>query len=147
MKRVAVCLLVALAWGCGTSSLKIVGTAMSPTFKNGDSVLATRTIDKLERGDIVGFRYPEDESKSFIQRIVGLPGERIESRDGIIIVNGRPLDEPYVADSNRSKDSWGPKLIPQGHYFMMGDNRGNSADSRSWGTVKRELVWAKVMFQ
>ena len=99
---------------------------------------------RLLRGDIVAFRYPKDESKSFVKRIVGVPGERIESTNGAIAINGRRLAEPYVDDANRSHDSWGPITVPEGQFFVMGDNRLNSSDSRTWGLVRRDAIWAKV---
>jgi signal peptidase I len=117
---------------------------MSPTLKNGERAVAARGVNRLERGEIVVFRYPHDESKSFIKRIVGLPGEQIEMRNGSVFINGRQIDEPYVVAANRSADTWAQRTIPAGEYFMMGDNRRNSADSRHWGTVRRDLVWAKV---
>jgi signal peptidase I len=140
-------LLLIIVSGCGALRVDIVGEAMAPTLRNGESALATRTFDTLQRGDIVGFRYPKDESKSFVQRIVALPGERIESRDGNVVVNGKALGESYVADANRSIDSWGPEVVPAGSYFMMGDNRRNSSDSRTWGAVRREAIWAKVLLK
>jgi signal peptidase I len=96
------------------------------------------------RGDIVGFKYPKDESKSFVQRIIALPGERIESRAGVIVIDGQPLVESYVAEANRTTDSWGPRTLPSDQYFVMGDNRRNSSDSRTWGFVRRDAIWAKV---
>jgi signal peptidase I len=118
---------------------------MAPTLKNGDSALATRSFTDLTRGDIVGFRYPKDESKSFVQRIIGQPGDRIEMKDGRVAINDRQLDEPYVAEANRSHDSWGPVTVAAGQYFLMGDNRRNSSDSRSWGLVRRDAIWAKLI--
>ena len=145
--------LVALALGllvvisCGALRVDVVGESMAPTLKNGDSALATRTFTDLTRGDIVGFKYPKDESKSFVQRIIGQPGDRIEMKEGRVTVNGHSLEEPYVAEANRSQDSWGPVTIGAGQYFLMGDNRRNSSDSRSWGLVRRDAIWAKLIIQ
>jgi signal peptidase I len=136
---------VLLSSGCNMTRVDIKGQAMSPTLKDGESALATRTVESLARGDIVAFRYPQDETKSFVKRIVGLPGERIESADGKILIDRRPLEEAYVADGNRSPDSWGPITIAEGEYFVMGDNRRNSSDSRTWGTVRRSLIWGKIL--
>ena len=146
MKRRSGLVLMSLALlaSCDTQRVRIAGQSMSPTLKDGESVTIKRGYDTLMRGDIVALRYPRDTSKSFVQRIVGLPGEEMSSIDGIVSVNGRKIDEPYVLDANRSADSWGPTKIPAGAYFVMGDNRGNASDSRSWGTVKQELIWAKV---
>jgi signal peptidase I len=132
---------------CGTTRINIAGNAMAPTLKMGDKALATRTFTDLARTDVVGLRYPEDESKSFVERIIGLPGERIAMREGYVFINDKPLDEPYVLETNRSKDSWGPMTVETGNYFVMGDNRKNSSDSRSWGLVRRDAIWAKVIIQ
>ncbi len=118
---------------------------MAPTFEKGESAMATRTVDRLDRGDIVVFKSPTDESRSLVLRIVALPGENIEMKDGTAIIDGRPLEEPYVIEANRSADSWEPRRVPDGEYFMMGDNRPHSVDSRTWGTVRRDLIWAKVL--
>src|SRR5262245_33870628 len=146
MRNRWICLAVVLvvASGC-TRQLNISGRAMEPTLMDGEKVLASRAIGTLVRGDIVGFRYPQDESKSFVKRIIGLPGEHIRSANGRIMINDKPLAEPYVVEANRAADSWGPITIPEGKYFMMGDNRGNSSDSRSWGAVSRDAIWAKVV--
>lgn len=133
------------AAACGIFRVDIRGSAMAPTLNDGDRALATRDVGVLERGDIVGFRYPRDESKSFVQRIVATPGDRIEMRDGRVTLNGALLDETYVLSGNRSADSWGPVTVPPDHYFVMGDDRRNSSDSRSWGTVRRDAIWAKVL--
>ena len=145
--KLGLAFVLVVATGCGTLRVNIEGEAMAPTLKNGESALATRTVDPLKPGDVVAFRYPKDESKSFVKRIVGMPGDRIESNSGSILVNGQTLDEPYVADANRSPDSWGPVTIPDGQYFMMGDNRRNSSDSRTWGLVRRDAIWAKVLLR
>ena len=102
-------------------------------------------VDPLDRGDIVTFRYPPDQSKHFMKRIIGLPGAQIEASEGVITINGRRLDEDYVLEANRSKDSWGPRTVPENEYFMLGDNRHNSSDSRHWGTVRRDLITGKVV--
>lgn len=141
-----VCFSVIGSWlaACGLFRVNVVGNAMAPTLKDGESALATRSVSRLDRGDIVGFKYPRDESKSFVLRIIALPGERIEIAAGRVAIDGRPLQESYVIEENRSSESWGPTRVPDNEYFMMGDNRRNSSDSRTWGTVRRDLIWAKV---
>jgi signal peptidase I len=141
---VAIALLGSLT-GCGVLQVNVSGNAMAPTLKNGEKAMATRTIDQLNRGDIVGFKNPKDETKNFVMRVVGLPGERIESIAGKVSINGQLLSEAYVVTENHSNDTWGPMTIPKGEFFMMGDNRRNSSDSRIWGTVPREAIWAKVI--
>jgi signal peptidase I len=117
-----------------------------------------------QRGDVVVFRFPRDPSRDFIKRVVGLPGETLEIRDGTVHLDGEPLEEPYaVFRSSRrapenylqnnihppgsgNKDWYGPVRIPLGHYFVMGDNRDESEDSRFWGFLDRNLFKGKAEF-
>ena len=93
------------AGSCGLLRVDVVGNSMSPTLKDGESAIATRRFDRLNRGDVVGFKYPRDESKSFVLRIVALPGDRIEAKEGKILINGQQVEERYVIETNRSTDS------------------------------------------
>ena len=138
----ATAVLITLA--CNVTRITVSGSAMSPTYKDGDRLLASRDVTVISRGDVVAFRYPRDESKSFLQRVIGLPGERVEIRDGVTLVNGTPIEEPYVADANRLRHSTTGIVLGADEYFMMGDNRANSSDSRSWGPVKRSAIWARL---
>lgn len=124
--------------------VRVEGDAMAPTLADGDRVSVTRVVEPLKRGDIVLFDYPRDPSRMFLKRIVGLPGEQIEITDQGVSIDGRPLDEPYVLPANRSTGRWSPTRVPDGEYFVMGDNRRNSEDSRHWGAVRRELIRSKV---
>jgi signal peptidase I len=142
--RVGVLMAILCAAGCQVFTVNIEGEAMAPALKNGERAVATRGVRSVERGEIVAFRYPPDESKNFVKRVVGLPGEQIEIREGRVFINGRQLDEPYVVDSNRSAETLTPRTIPTGEYFVMGDNRRNSSDSRHWGTVRHDLMFARI---
>ncbi|HUP66030.1 MAG TPA: signal peptidase I [Thermoanaerobaculia bacterium] len=111
-------------------------------------------LREIRRGDIVIFRYPEDPTLDYVKRVIGLPGETIEIRDKNIYINGQRLDEPYVSfreqmvipfspnlpEPYRSRDQVAPYRVPAGSYFVMGDNRDDSYDSRYWGPVRRELI-------
>ena len=126
------------------------GTSMLPTIKDGDR-LQTTELDSmsgtaLRRGDIVVLRAPMDTSKSYIKRVIGLPGDRIEIRRGEVWLNESKLLEPYVSPKlNLSQRSLPLITVPPQNYFIMGDNRDNSADSRIWGCVPAGLIYAKVV--
>jgi signal peptidase I len=120
------------------------------------ALLPVRDIKRL---DIVVFKYPEEPDRDFIKRVIGLPGETIELRDKKVYVNGKPLDEPYVhfiqppggqseqheVTSFDVRERYGPVTVPANHYFVMGDNRDNSQDSRYWGFLPRENVKGKAL--
>ncbi|HUO85648.1 MAG TPA: signal peptidase I, partial [Thermoanaerobaculia bacterium] len=113
---------------------------------------------RVERGDVVVFRFPEDPRTDFVKRVVAVGGETITIRDKQVFINGKRLDEPYVIhldeqvyprlpalpDPLRSRDQFGPYLVPPGSFFVMGDNRDSSNDSRYWGPVSRELIKGKA---
>lgn len=122
------------------------GVSMEPTLKNNTSVrIATdySVIESLKRGDMVLFKYPGNPEFTFIKRIVALPGETIEILDGRVYINGVLLNEPYI-DSQIT--TFGMKsAMKDEEYFVMGDNRSNSSDSRAWGPVPKDLIIGKVV--
>jgi signal peptidase I len=128
------------------------GTSMLPTIKNGER-LHTEKLDaqstvKLARGDILVFKYPKDPSKGYIKRLIGLPSDTVEIRAGEVWVNGSKLPEPYVdSKMNMSQRSQPAVVVPARSYYVLGDNRDNSSDSRSWGLVPEGLLIAKVVNQ
>ncbi|QGY40535.1 signal peptidase I [Pseudodesulfovibrio cashew] len=152
-------------------AFKIPSGSMLDTLQIGDHLLVTKfaydvrlpsdiwldtTDGKVlyktgdpERGDIIVFKYPMDESKDFIKRVIGLPGDTVELRDKVVYINGEPLDEPYVRRTDARilpvRDNFGPIVVPDGEYFMLGDNREGSHDSRWWGTVKRQKIVGKAL--
>src|ERR1041384_3954922 len=114
-------------------------------------------IDDIKRGDIIVFKFPEDPERDFIKRTIGLPGDTIELRNKKVYVNGKALDEPYVhflfpppgetpEEDFDVRVHYGPVTVPPDHYFMMGDNRDNSEDSRYWGFLPRDYVKGKAAF-
>jgi len=120
------------------------GTSMLPAINDGDRLLITKEIEPIRRGDIVQFKYPRDPSKFYIKRVVGLPNEVIEIRDGVVLIDGLRLPEEYVhPEYNATKANFSPKRIDESEYFVMGDNRDNSSDSRYWGTVNKGLMVGK----
>jgi signal peptidase I len=111
----------------------------------------------IRRGDVVVFKFPKEPERDFIKRVIGLPGETLEMREKKIYINGKPLDEPYVHyllpprshdqefASFDKREQYGPVTIPEGQYFVMGDNRDNSEDSRYWGYLKRDYIKGKAL--
>jgi signal peptidase I len=119
-----------------------------------DRILACRICYRLSspgRGDIVVFNTPPAAKTDcgtggvYVKRLIGLPGESWEERDGFVYIDGRRLDEPWVKPDRRDTETHGPLVIPAGHYFLMGDNRRFSCDSRTWGTVDRSELIGKVI--
>lgn len=150
MRTTALNLGIALFLAClvnacgGALPVRIEGTAMLPAFRDGDKIIMRAVSGDLQRGEVIMFRYPKDEKRTYFKRVIGLPGETIEIKTGVIYINGSPVDEPYLdQEYNHVKPSFPPEQIPSDHYFVMGDNRDNSSDSRSWGTVDKRLIVGK----
>ena len=127
----------------------------APTLAGPERALMP--MRSIHRGDIVVFKYPDEPDRDFIKRVIGLPGETVELRNKKVYVNGQPLDEPYVhflepahnaqeVTSFDVRERYGPVMVPERHYFMMGDNRDNSQDSRYWGFMPQEYVKGKALF-
>jgi signal peptidase I len=129
-----------------TGRYRIEGNSMEPNLHNDEYVL----IDKIsyllhppERGDIIVFTPPNND-RDYIKRVIGLPGDTVEVRGGQVYVNGVPLDEPYLAQAtNQSMD---PLEVPPDRYFVMGDNRNNSSDSRSFGPITAQVIVGRALF-
>lgn len=139
-----------LSVGCAVISplqpVKVQGTAMAPALNDGDRIIIDRRPDKLERGDIVIFLYPDDPVKSYLKRIVGLPNETVEIREGKVLINGQLLHEPYVdPELDLSQRSSAPIKLAADSYYVLGDNRDNSSDSRIWGPLRRNFIYGKYL--
>src|SRR5579872_1810729 len=122
--------------------VKVEGTSMNPLLSDQERIFINKFVyhfEPIDRGDVVVFWYPLDRTKSFIKRVVGLPGEIIELRQGELYINGKELKEPYVPASFFDGSSYGPIHIPEDEYFVMGDHRDSSNDSRVFGPVPRSL--------
>ncbi|HJP95751.1 MAG TPA: signal peptidase I [Candidatus Saccharimonadales bacterium] len=135
--------------------VRVEGAAMSPTLNNGDRIFISKRVDPLQRGDIVVFYYPKDTTKSFIKRVVGLPGERIDiDSEGNVMINGQALKESYVQPERNqtAKARWNSvpaewKQLGEDSYFILGDNRDASNDSRSYGPVSKKLIYGKYLMR
>jgi signal peptidase I len=134
-------------------AFKIPSGSMLPTLQIGDHILVNKFLyyfRPIQRGDIIVFKFPQDETRDFIKRVIGLPGETLEIRGKQVLVNGVPLQEPYAVfgdwPANRlgEREKLGPIVVPQGRLFMMGDNRDHSMDSRVWGLLDIEKVKGKA---
>src|ERR1700723_1744630 len=129
--------------------VKVEGTSMTPLISDQERIFINKFVyrfEPIERGDVVVFWYPLDRSKSFIKRVVGLPGETIELRRGHLFIGDKELTESYVPASFFDGSSYGPLQIPAGSYFVMGDHRVSSNDSRMFGAVAREFIYGKAVF-
>jgi signal peptidase I len=132
--------------------VKVEGTSMLTRLQDGDRIFVNKMIyyglPKLSRGDIVVFWYPNDPSKNYIKRIIGLPGETVEVRQGRVLINGLELVEPYLESQlNVGHMNQQPINVKDHYYFVMGDNRDNSSDSRFWGLVPEKYIYGKALFR
>jgi signal peptidase I len=134
-------------------AFKIPSGSMLPTLQVGDHILVNKFLyyfTPIMRGDVIVFKFPQDETRDFIKRIVGLPGETLEIRGKQVLINGTPLSEPYAVYSDGplprvgDRDHLGPLVIPPGKLFMMGDNRDHSMDSRVWGFLDMDKIKGKA---
>ena len=129
--------------------VRVEGTSMLPRLVDQDRLFINKFayhFEKIEHGDVVVFRYPRDLEKSYIKRIIALPGDRLRIDRGSVYVNGKLLSEPYIPEEFRDTRSIDPIVIPEGEYFVMGDHRSISSDSREFGPVKRDLIYGKAAF-
>ncbi len=135
----------------------VEGTSMLPELHDGERLLVNKLVyykiqsvswGHIERGDIVVFWFPNDPDKSYVKRVIGLPGETVEVRSGKVFINGIQLTEDYLdSEHNQSLPSWPSKKVEEHHYFVMGDNRDNSSDSRYWGLVPEKYIYGKAFFR
>src|SRR3974390_156851 len=129
--------------------VKVEGTSMTPLISDQERIFINKFVyryEPIERGDVVVFWYPLDRTKSFIKRVVGLPDDRVEIREGRVYVNGKLLPEPYVPREVADSGSLPEERIPDGEYFVMGDHRTSSNDSRIFGPVPRRFIYGKAVF-
>ena len=133
------------------------GSSMLPTLHEGERLIVNKMIyykiesvswGHIQRGDVVVFWYPKEPDKSYVKRVIGLPGETVEIRNGTVYVNGEMMQENYLDGSyNQSGANYQAKKVDEHYYYVMGDNRDNSSDSRYWGLVPEKYIYGKVFFR
>jgi signal peptidase I len=131
--------------------VKVEGTSMMPTLTDQERIFINKFtyhlgLGSIDRGDMVVFWFPLDPSKSYIKRVIGIPGDTVYIDAGEVYVNGRPLTESYVPEDYRDRVSWEEHRIPPDEYFVLGDHRSSSSDSRTWGFVRRDAIYGKAVF-
>jgi signal peptidase I len=120
---------------------------MAPTLADHDRLIVNKLVYRLgnpQPGDIVMLNYPADPDKMFVKRVVAREGDWVRIVDGRVFVNDVPMLDDYVPEEYRSHEDWGPEQVQQGYYFVMGDHRNNSSDSRHWGPVPKKYIVGKV---
>jgi signal peptidase I len=129
--------------------VKVEGTSMMPSLEDQERIFVNKFVYRLEpieRGDIVVFRYPRDPSKSYIKRVIGMAGDRIRIDGGQVYVNGQALDESYVPPEYTDSRSYPESVVPMQSYFVLGDHRSMSNDSRDFGSVNQGFIYGKAVF-
>ncbi len=131
----------------GFQVARVEGLSMAPTLQDQDRLIVNKLIYRLSsprRNDIVMLYYPLNPDKSFVKRVVAEEGDTVRIIDGRVYVNDIPIDDSYVPEEYRSHDNLGPLVVQEGYYFVMGDHRNNSSDSRHWGLVPKKYIIGKV---
>jgi signal peptidase I len=131
----------------GFQIARVDGLSMAPTLEDHDRLIVNKLVYELgdpRPGDIVMLYYPLNPEKMFVKRVIAKEGDTVRIVDGHVDVNGIPLHDDYVPQEFRSHDDWGPQVVQQGYYFVMGDHRNNSSDSRHWGMVPKKYIVGKV---
>ncbi|HVT48734.1 MAG TPA: signal peptidase I [Vicinamibacterales bacterium] len=134
----------------GFQVARVEGQSMAPTLENEDRLIVNKLAYRLhdpQVGDIVMLLYPENPDQSFVKRVVAEPGDSIRSTDGHVYRNGVLLPDDFIPKQYQDHDTWGPEIVPPAMYFVMGDHRNNSSDSRSWSWVPKKYILGKVQLR
>ena len=129
--------------------VRVEGTSMLPRLEDSDRLFINKFayhFEAINRGDVVVFHYPRDPEKSYIKRVIALPGDRLRVDHGRVFVNGKPIREAYVPPEYRDSRSIAEMMLPPDEYYVMGDHRSISSDSRDFGPVDRSLIYGKAVF-
>jgi signal peptidase I len=128
-----------------TGRYRVDGQSMFPTLHHGEYLIINKLsywLDEPQRGDVIVLHFPQNRDREYIKRVIGVPGDRVEVTEDTVLLNGVALDEPYVNGlATYRRNSW---TVPEGHYFVMGDNRNNSSDSRDWSYLPRADIVGKA---
>jgi len=128
-------------------AFRVQGTSMLPVLDDSERIIVNKFIYRfhsIERGDVVVFWYPKDPSVSFIKRVVGVPGDIVELRRGVLYVNSRRVQEDYLAPKFKDDETYQPEEVKKAYYYVLGDHRNSSNDSRSWGQVPEKYIYGKA---
>jgi signal peptidase I len=134
----------------GFQVARVEGQSMAPTLADQDRLIVNKLAYRLGEphvGDIVMLYYPLNPNKSFVKRVIAEEGDQVRVVDGRVFRNDVPMDDAFVPSEYRSHDDWGPQVVPEGYYFVMGDHRNNSSDSRHWGFVPKKYIIGKVQLR
>ena len=135
----------------GFQVARVEGQSMVPTLEDQDRLIVNKFAYRIHDprvGDVVMLLWPEDPEKSFVKRIIAEPGDTVRSVDGRVYRNDVPIPDDFIPEQFRMlNDTWGPQVLPPGYYFVMGDHRNNSSDSRTWGTVPKKYILGKVQLR
>ncbi len=134
----------------GIRITRVIGFSMEPTIENHDGLFINRLAYEVgapRRGDIVSLYYPPDPDRVLIKRVIAESGDRVRIVRGRVFVNETPLRDDYVQPTFRGAENWGPDVVPDGYYFVLGDHRNSSSDSRDWGPVPKKYIIGKVKFR
>ncbi|MBI2689899.1 MAG: signal peptidase I [Acidobacteria bacterium] len=131
--------------------VKVEGTSMMPALEDQERIFINKFVYRfgfgdIERGDTVVFWFPRDPSKSYIKRVIGVPGDTVEVLEGEVRLNGHPVQEPYVPEEFRDRLTVPATRVPPDAFYVMGDHRSSSNDSRAWGVVPRRYIYGKAVF-
>ncbi len=131
-------------------AFRVQGTSMLPLLEDGERIIVNKLVYRLhpiERGDVVVFWYPRDPSVSFIKRVIALPGDTVEIRRGLVFVNGTKVQEDFIRPSFRDDDTYPAHEVARGYYYVLGDHRNSSNDSRNWGEVPEKYIYGKAFLR
>lgn len=148
IETIALALVLFLVINFVSARIRVDGSSMEPNFHNGDYVVVNRLAyraGEITRGDVVVFPYPKNPEVDYIKRVIGLPGDRVAVYDGKVFVNGDDITEPYLLEVPYG--NYAEHIVPEGSVFVLGDNRNNSEDSRSWGFLSIDEIIGKAIFR